>query len=50
MEAFGREREEELKKFLELPHGIPDESTFFRMFKRIKPEELTGSLYGWLRQ
>jgi hypothetical protein len=42
MEAFGRERE--LKTFLELPHGIPDESTFFRVFKRIKPEELAGSL------
>ncbi|MDR3140061.1 MAG: ISAs1 family transposase [Treponema sp.] len=48
MEAFGREREKELKTFLELPHGIPDEITFFRVFKRIKPEELAGSLYGWL--
>jgi predicted transposase YbfD/YdcC len=47
-EAFGREREEELRKFLELPNGIPDESTFFRVFKRIKPEELAGSLYGRL--
>ncbi|MDR2660128.1 MAG: transposase family protein [Spirochaetaceae bacterium] len=40
MEAFGREREEELRKFPGLPNGIPDESTFFRVFKRIKPEEL----------
>jgi predicted transposase YbfD/YdcC len=50
MEAFGREREQELKTFLELPHGIPDESTFFRVFKRIKPAELAGSLYEWLSE
>jgi hypothetical protein len=48
MEAFGRERE--LKTFLELPHGIPDESTFFRVLKWIKPEELTGSLCEWLSE
>ncbi|MDR2659683.1 MAG: transposase family protein, partial [Spirochaetaceae bacterium] len=47
-EAFGREREEELRKFPGLTRGIPDESTFFRVFKRIKPEELSGSLYGRL--
>jgi hypothetical protein len=28
MEAFGREREAELRKFLELPQGIPDGSMF----------------------
>jgi hypothetical protein len=49
-ETFGQEREGELKKFLELPYGIPDESTFFRVFKRIKPEELAGSLYEWLAE
>jgi hypothetical protein len=47
-ETFGQERERELKKFLELPHGIPDESTFFRVFKRVRPEELAGNLYEWL--
>jgi hypothetical protein len=45
METFGRERAGELKKFLELSHGIPDESTFSRVFRRIKPEELAGNLY-----
>jgi hypothetical protein len=28
-EVFGAHREADLRKFLELPHGIPDESTFF---------------------
>jgi hypothetical protein len=50
METFGQEREGELKKFLELPHGIPDESTFFRVLRRVKPEELSGNLYKWLTE
>ena len=44
MEDFGREREDELKKFLELPGGIPDESTFFRVFQRIKPAQLSACI------
>ncbi|MDR2303256.1 MAG: transposase family protein [Treponema sp.] len=45
-ETFGQERERELRKFLELPNRIPDESTFFRVFKRVKPEGFSASLYG----
>ena len=48
MEEFGIEREEWLRKFLELPNGIPDSDTFRRMFERIKPEELSQSLFNWL--
>jgi hypothetical protein len=43
-EAFGAYREAELRKFLELPNGIPDENTFFRAFKRIRPEQLGRSV------
>jgi predicted transposase YbfD/YdcC len=50
MEDFGRERESELRKFLELPGGIPDESTFFRVFQRVKPEPLSACLYSWLAE
>jgi len=50
MEMFGREREAEFRKFLELPRGIPDESTFFRVFQRIKPASLSGCLYAWLSE
>jgi hypothetical protein len=46
MEAFGLEREAELRKFLELPGGIPDESTFFRVFQRVNPKELSACLYS----
>jgi hypothetical protein len=50
MEIFGQERENDLKRFLELPNGIPDESTFCRVFQRIKPEELAGCLYSWIAE
>jgi predicted transposase YbfD/YdcC len=50
METFGQEREKELRKFLELPGGIPDESTFFRVFQRVNPKALASSLYSWLAE
>ena len=48
MEEFGKQREEWLRKFLELPHGIPDSDTFRRVFERISPEALSECLYDWL--
>ncbi|MDR2070563.1 MAG: ISAs1 family transposase [Treponema sp.] len=48
IEVFGRQRETGLRKFLELPGGIPDESIFFRVFRRVKPKALSGYLYEWL--
>lgn len=48
MEDFGREREEWLRNFLELPNGIPDSDTFRRVFERLDPKMLAQSLYDWL--
>ena len=48
MEAFGKEREDLLKKFLELPNGIPDSDTFRRLFERINPQELSLCLKNWI--
>lgn len=48
MEAFEELRGEWLRKFLELPHGIPDSGTFRRVFERINPEALAECLYDWL--
>lgn len=48
MEEFGKEREEFLKRFLELPNGIPDSDTFRRVFERVNPHALAEALYGWL--
>jgi predicted transposase YbfD/YdcC len=48
MEEFGKAKQDFFAPFLELPHGIPDERTFGRIFARIKPAELTACLYQWL--
>ena len=48
MEAFGELREEWLRTFLELPHGIPSSDTFRRVFERIKAEALAKCQYDWL--
>lgn len=48
MEEFGKEREEWLRGFLELPNGIPDSDTFRRVFERLKPDEVAKSLRNWL--
>lgn len=48
MEAFGHEREEWLRTFLDLSNGIPDSDTFRRLFERLNPAELSSCLYDWL--
>lgn len=48
MEAFGVEREQWLRTFLELPNGIPDSDTFRRVFERLNPKELSDCLSDWL--
>ena len=48
MEEFGKERESFLRKFLELPNGIPDSDTFRRLFEKLEPEELSECLVNWL--
>lgn len=48
MEAFGKERENFLRKFLELPNGIPDSDTFRRLFEALDPAALSECLVDWL--
>ena len=48
MEEFGRDREERLRGFLELPNGIPDSDTFRRVYERLDPTALAKSLNEWL--
>ncbi len=48
MEAFGHEREDWLRTFLDLPNGIPDSDTFRRLFERLNPAKLSECLYDWL--
>jgi predicted transposase YbfD/YdcC len=48
MEEFGKDREDWLRGFLELPHGIPDSDTFRRVYERVEPDALARSLNAWL--
>jgi predicted transposase YbfD/YdcC len=49
MESLGLAVEKWFRKFLELPHGIPDSNTFQRLFARVSPDELDKGLKAWFR-
>ena len=46
--AFGREKEQWFKTFLELPGGIPSHDTFGRVFSLIDPGEFAKSFVSWI--
>jgi predicted transposase YbfD/YdcC len=46
---FGVAREEWLKTFLSLPHGIPSHDTFGRVFALLRPEELQRRYLAWIQ-
>jgi hypothetical protein len=48
MVETGKDREEWFRRFLELPHGIPDEDTFRRIFERLNPGDLMKYPQNWL--
>lgn len=47
MEAFGIAKEEWLRKFLELPYGIPSHDTFRAVISRIDPKEFAECFTRW---
>lgn len=48
MEDFGREREEWLRQFLELPEGIPSHDTFNRVFRLLDPVAFQSCFLRWM--
>jgi hypothetical protein len=48
MAEFGRLKRDFFERFLELPNGIPDESTFRKVINRLEPVALHKSLDSWL--
>jgi hypothetical protein len=50
MEELGRLKLDFFKGFLELPHGIPDESAFRRVLHCLNPGEVQEGLENWLRE
>ncbi|EAZ88110.1 transposase [Crocosphaera chwakensis CCY0110] len=49
MENYGIAKQEWLSEFLELPHGIPSDDTFRRVFERIDPKSLQKCLQKWVQ-
>jgi len=46
---FGKAKFEWLNTFLDLPHGIPSDDTFERVFARIDPDEFKNSFVKWVQ-
>jgi predicted transposase YbfD/YdcC len=49
METYGRAKEQWLRQFLALPHGIPSHDTFSRVLARLKPEEFQHCFLRWMQ-
>jgi predicted transposase YbfD/YdcC len=47
IELFGETREEWLRGFLELPHGIPSHDTFRRVFGALERNQFSEGLFRW---
>lgn len=50
IEEFALAKEEFLRRFLELPNGIPSHDTFRRVWQAVDPLALQNCLIGWLRE
>ena len=49
MELFGQTKEDWLRTFCELPHGIPSHDTFRRVFARLNPKKFSQSFFKWVK-
>ena len=50
IENYGIAKQQWLEEFLELPHGIPSDDTFRRVFERIDPQVLENSFTKWVQE
>jgi predicted transposase YbfD/YdcC len=45
---YGKAKQDWLKTFLELPHGIPSHDTFGRVFSLLRPEDFERCFVSWI--
>jgi predicted transposase YbfD/YdcC len=48
IELFGEAKEEWLKRFLELPHGVPSDDTYRRVFATLDAEQFQSCFMDWI--
>lgn len=49
IEAFGKAKEQWLRKYLQLPHGIPSHDTLARVFAMLEPEQFNRCFLSWVQ-
>lgn len=49
IEEYGKSKQDWLRTFLCLPHGIPSHDTFNRVFSALDPEQLESCFVAWVR-
>lgn len=45
---FAEDRRECFEKFLDMPNGVPCESTFYRVFRAIRPDAFEACMRSWI--
>jgi predicted transposase YbfD/YdcC len=50
MALFGRAKQDFLRQFLVLPHGIPSHDTFSRVFRLLDPAQFRGCFVAFMRR
>ena len=50
IEEFGKEKENWLRKYLQLPYGIPSHDTIERLFESINPSEFNSCFSSWVME
>ena len=48
MEYWAKTKEEWLREFLELPHGVPSHDTINRIFAKINPKNFQACFLNWI--